>query len=79
MAREPRKQPGKRSATPAEQDAMDKLARAMSPESWAEYDAGNGKCTNEAGWDVVDSIEKAKRLIRAFPGIIELVTKKGTD
>lgn len=51
---------------------MNKLARAMDPEAWAEYDAGQGTCNNQAGWKCLDTIRYAQRLIRAFPAIVEL-------
>jgi len=56
------------------EQAIDNLARAMSPDAWAEYDAGNGVCTNSAGWECIDTIKKAQKLLRAFPRLVELVT-----
>lgn len=63
----------KRKATPEEAIVMDKLARAIEPDAWAEYDAGNGRCSNEAGWDCMSSIKQAQRLMRAFPAIVPAV------
>jgi len=63
-----------RVATPAEAAAVTKIARAMEPEAWAEYDAGDGTCANEDGWKCIDSIKAAQRLIRAFPPIVQAVT-----
>lgn len=62
-------------ATPEEQTAMDKIARAIEPNAWAEYDAGNGTCSNMAGWACMDSIKQAQRLMRAFPDIVSIITK----
>ncbi len=45
------------------EDGRDLLARLMEPEAWAEYDAGNGVCSNGAGWKVMASLEAANRII----------------
>lgn len=63
----------KRVATPVEAAAIEKLARAMEPEAWAEYGAGDGVCTNDAGWKCMDSVKTAQRLIRVFPAIVQAV------
>jgi hypothetical protein len=63
----------KKQPTKAELAVMDKLSRAMEPEAWVELDAGNGTCSNQAGWKCVSSIEAAKRLIRAFPQIVSVI------
>lgn len=63
----------KRAATPDEQVAMDKIARAIEPEAWAEYDAGNGVCSNQSGWACKDSIIQAQRLMRSFPAIVPII------
>jgi hypothetical protein len=39
------------------------LAKAMEPEAWAEYDAGNGVCTNDAGWKCLATITYATRVL----------------
>lgn len=61
------------SPTPEEERAIEAMSRAMSPDEWAEYDAGNGVCTNQCGWALKHSIIHAKRLIRAFPGIVQII------
>lgn len=35
------------------------LSRAMEPEAWAEYDAGGGRCSNQAGFKCLESLEHA--------------------
>lgn len=42
----------------------DGMARAMCPDAWAEYDAGNGVCSNMAGHACVESISHASRAYR---------------
>jgi hypothetical protein len=59
--------------TPEEAEAMDKIARAMEPEAWAEYYAGNGTCTNQAGFACIGSIRSAQRLIRAYPAVVRTI------
>lgn len=44
----------------------DLMARAMCPDEWAEYDAGNGVCTNMAGHACLTSIAHASRAYRAL-------------
>jgi hypothetical protein len=44
----------------------DLMARAMCPDEWAEFDAGNGVCSNMAGWAILDSIKHASRAYRAL-------------
>jgi len=39
---------------------IDEIARQMERSAWAEYDAGNGKCTNESGWRLHESLEHAQ-------------------
>lgn len=38
-----------------------RLCRALEPEAWEEYDAGNGVCSNQAGWKCLASVEAAAR------------------
>ena len=40
-----------------------KLAKAIEPEAWQEFDAGNGVCSNDAGWKCKDSIYAARRVM----------------
>jgi hypothetical protein len=70
------KKPKPKPATPDEQIVMDKLARAMVPDAWKEYDEGNGVCTNMAGWACIESIKYAQKLIRAFPDIVSVIHQK---
>lgn len=63
----------RRAITPEEEAAIDKIARALEPDAWVEYDAGNGVCTNTAGWTCVASIKAAQRLIRAYPAMVPVV------
>lgn len=46
----------------------DVISRAICPEEWAEYDAGNGVCSNMAGWACMASIDQASRVYRALHG-----------
>jgi len=48
------------------QDFGDLISRAIAPHSWAEYDAGNGRCSNAAGFECVESIKAAARVIKAL-------------
>lgn len=48
----------------------DQLARAMEPDAWAEYDEGNGICSNAAGWACLESIGHATR-------VLDLLAEKG--
>ena len=52
---------------------LEEMARAMEPEAWAEYDAGNGRCTNQAGWKCMDTMVHAASAIEVLvaKGIIE--------
>lgn len=59
--------------TKLEEAAIEALSRAMAPDEWAEFDAGNGICSNAAGWEIKATIGHAKKLIRAFPGIVGVV------
>ena len=61
------------STTPVEQRVIDKIARALEPDAWAEFHAGKSVCTNMAGMACVSSIRQAQRLIRAFPGICPII------
>lgn len=65
--------PVKRAPTPAEEKAIEAISRAMAPGEWAEFDQGNGVCTNAAGWEIKVTIGYAKKLIRAFPSIVGVV------
>lgn len=56
------KAPGTGAFTP---DDVEALARVPEPEAWAEFDSGNGVCSNEAGWTCLDSLEQAKRALKA--------------
>lgn len=48
----------------------DELARAMEPEAWAEYDEGNGICSNAAGWKCLESINHVA-------AVMNLLARKG--
>lgn len=45
------------------EDLGEKLARAMEPDCWRDYDAGNGKVANETGWKIIDTIHYAGRVM----------------
>lgn len=42
------------------------IARAICPDSWAEYEAGKGTCANMDGWAVVESVHAAGRIMTAL-------------
>ena len=65
--------------TNQELDAIDLIARVIEVEAWAEYDAGHGRCSNMSGTAIVASIKTAKRLITAYPNIVQIVLKKAMD
>jgi hypothetical protein len=44
----------------------DAIARAIAPLEWAEYDEGNGTCSNMAGWACIESIKAAARVMTAL-------------
>lgn len=48
--------------TPREALGM-RIARAIAPDAWAEYDHGKGRCTIESGARVLESISAAARVL----------------
>lgn len=59
--------------TEQEDAAVDRMARAMDPEAWGEYDDGDGRCSNGAGHACNQSIRHAQRLLRSYPAILDIV------
>lgn len=50
--------------TPAHREEIGmRIARAIAPESWKEFDTGNGVCSNQAGHECMESIAAAKRVM----------------
>ncbi len=50
--------------TPSERvDLGMSVARSICPEDWAECDAGNGRCSNMAGWNIKNSITSAASVL----------------
>ncbi len=48
------------------EELRDLIARAMYPEEWAEFDAGNGVCSNNSGWKILESIKLAAAAYRCL-------------
>ncbi len=64
-------------------------ARVLDPEAWAEYVRSNGKVANMVGWRCLETLEYAKRLLKAgyrdcaarreaLPRFLEKPTRKRT-
>lgn len=44
-------------------DLADKIARAIAPIAWAEFDAGKGVCSNSSGWACMASVDAAGKVL----------------